>query len=256
MRSRRVRRLAVLALCAAAAGVTAAVAQSAASHRAAMPAASATAETTAVQRWYVLQPGGFVSYDETSGLSELAAPETLDIAGEVQVNHEESTSNLPPLSNCLIKGQETISDPTEPSASGTAELTDLGISCEKGTGAVNAGQPYPCTQTGEPFELKAVGGPWTATLVPSTKKPGPYPRAIANEKFPKVELEVVCLHSRAHGIYTGAPNPEVTLGRLTFTQALAEFEEKSSGHHLFVKGNKVFISTPHYLNVRANRAGL
>jgi len=250
------RRMALLALCGALAGVTAAVAQSAGSHRTASLPAS-TAETMP-QRWYVLESGNLVSYEEQSGLTELTAPETLAIAGEVQVNHEESTSSLPPLSNCLMKGRETIADPTEASAAGTAELTELEISCEKATGSLNSGQPYPCTRLGEPFELKAVGGPWPATLVPGPPKKHGYPHGEAKESFAKVELEVLCLQSREHGIYTGTLSPLVTLGRFAFSKATAELEEPVSKHHLFLqtKATGVFITTPRYKNVRVNHEGL
>jgi hypothetical protein len=239
----RGRKLAAVLFCVAAAGITAAVAHSAYSHNSAKATAVA-AEATTAPHWYVLESGNLVAYNESSGLSELTEPETLDIAGEVQLHNEEKISKLPPYSNCLMKGQETITDPPEGSVPGSGELQELEISCEKSTGNLNAGQPYPCTTAGEAFELKAVGGPWASTLVDTgVKKPTGGDRFDAN--FPRIELEVLCLKSRAHGVYVGALKPEVSLGRYTFLQSSGELEEPASAHHLFFKG-KVFITTPRY----------
>jgi hypothetical protein len=250
---RRLRKLAVLALCAAGAGITATVAHSADTHKAGRRVAFA-AETTVAPRWYVLKSGNLVGYDEKKGLDELSKPEMLNIAGEVQVHNEEQLSKRPPWSNCLMKGYASITDPAEASLAGSAELQELEISCEKATGQLNGGQPFPCTLVGEAFELKAVGGPWPATLEDTGIK-----RDIGidrfNLNFPKIELEVLCLKSRAHGIYVGALKPEVSLGRYNLWQTSGELEEPASGHHLFLRG-KDWITVPRYKNVRVNHGGL
>jgi len=202
---------------------------------------------TLIPRWWVMPSGSFVNYKESAGLSEVAQ-ETLQGQAELQVRSNTHVHGLPPVSDCIAKAQQTIEDPASTSLPGTGVMSEFEVICEKGTGNANAAEPYPCTATGEPFEIKATGA-WPGTLeAPGSKNPIGYQYF---ERFSPVEVSVYCLQTKNHAVYSGSLLAEVRLGRLRFTESGTLAASEAPEHTIEFKGNMV-VNVPRYKDVRAH----
>ena len=234
------RRLTLVVLC-----LFAVFATAAATARAPLPGHELVRTPDAsVPRWWMKETGSLASYTGTSGLTEIAAPETLVGEGEIKIVSNSVPKGERPISDCLLRNRELIEDPAETSLPGTGEMEEFELVCEKGTGQLNAAYPHPCIP-GEAFEVKGVAGTWTSTLEASGTR--------FYDNFPGVVLTVECLKSKLTAEYAGSLRPEAALGRLKFLgSASGELEETMGGGEKFYLKGYDWVYPAKYKNVRVD----
>jgi hypothetical protein len=212
--------------------------------------AAGAGSAQATPRWALKEVGVFGGWGNAEGFVESMPQETVRTLGELTITSNSPTGNLKPISECLSRSVSTVEDPASKTLPGTSQMESLEVICEKETGGLNAAAPFPCTRVGEPFEMRIGGAHWASQLE-AGKEPPPGKKFF--DIFPNVNLEVLCLVTKEHAVYTGALKGQITIGRLRWLGAPSgELEDAGTGHKFNLKGTEFLMPVNNqYIVLRA-----